>query len=598
MASRDQVRIRTQWRQCRGWVNGILLHQREMVFEMVLLRVMWAVCVLRLKTVSSMCVSQGAQSKAARVKSCSARNTSKLSRYVWRGVYSLNWMLCLRYSKSPQIPNSFSPHHTRLSLHSPEDEGDLRPQLRKHLSVHRKEEKRDNQRLSPCGNELQPNRGGMGKNRRALSLPLSPISGLRHMPAHPLTHSPVPTPEALQQHYNQKDVDTDSASDLSDSERLPVLPSPCTPCTPPHLNLRAEVINSNDFPPDFPGPRGIVGDEDEIEKPSYSYQDFLPPPFNSWSLRQLAVFLHTEGRGAPRPKPVGPLEKYLERLLQLEWLQIQTVQAESSRPPGSRSRPQGFPSATTAHPPRPHTAPPSRLNSPKGLRHSQRAFPFAPVNNPPSPASAQHQHSRFPVCPHCHIRYPLCNGSCSAYAYQRHSRLSPLLERRARPGAPAKRSSSETRATSNEGQSPGGQGCNGGGGGGAQTPVSPSAGRSHLRHMQAAGNARKQPQESGTNLNGRGQVRKSRVRANSETDVKKEPGGSKAAGADKRVFAASKREALTSKRVEKDWQRTEAAGQASKTALKRAAKEPQPLSKAPLSSKQNGKTKNVHFVAK
>lgn len=113
--------------------------------------------------------------------------------------------------------------------------------------------------------------------------------------------------------------------------------------------------------------------------------------------------------------------------------------------------------------------------------------------------------------------------------------------------------------------------------------------------MQAAGNARKQPQEA--NPNCRGQVRKSRVRANSETDVKKESGGMKAAGGEKRVFA-SKREVITSKRVEKDWQRTEAGGQASKTAMKRAAKEPQSLSKAPLNSKQNGKTKNVHFVAK
>lgn len=93
-------------------------------------------------------------------------------------------------------------------------------------------------------------------------------------------------------------------------------------------------------------------------------------------------------------------------------------------------------------------------------------------------------------------------------------------------------------------------------------------------------------------------MRKSRVRANSETDVKKEPNGNKAASAEKRVFAASKREVLTSKRAEKDWQRTEAAGQASRPAMKRATKEPQSLSKAPLNSKQNGKTKNVHFVAK
>lgn len=114
--------------------------------------------------------------------------------------------------------------------------------------------------------------------------------------------------------------------------------------------------------------------------------------------------------------------------------------------------------------------------------------------------------------------------------------------------------------------------------------------------MQAAGNARKLPQESGANQ--RGQVRKSRVRANSETDVKKEPGGIKASGAEKRVFAASKREILPSKREEKDWQRTEAGGQASKTAMKKTVKDPSSLSKAPLGSKQNGKTKNVHFVAK
>ena len=116
--------------------------------------------------------------------------------------------------------------------------------------------------------------------------------------------------------------------------------------------------------------------------------------------------------------------------------------------------------------------------------------------------------------------------------------------------------------------------------------------------MQAVGNARKQPQEFGTNPNSRGQVRKSRIRANSETDVKKEPSGVKAAGAEKRVFAASKKEVITSKRVEKEWQRTEAGGQVPKTVMKRGVKEPQSLSKAPLGSKQNGKTKNVHFVAK
>ncbi|XP_019743603.1 protein FAM217B isoform X2 [Hippocampus comes] len=485
-------------------------------------------------------VEQGSQPRSSKLKSGTFRNTNKLA--------------------------------------SPAEAQDARPQLGQHSSVHRNEERKNHQRMSQCGTELQQNHGGVGKNRRALSLPLSPISGLRHMPEHPLTHSPAPIPEALQDPY--KVDDSDSASDLSDSERLPVLPSPCTPCTPPNLNLRAEVINSNDFPLDIPGPHGNGDDEDESETPAHCYPDFLPPPFNTWSLRQLAVFLHTEGRGAPRPKPVGPLERFLERLLQLEWLQIQTVQAESSRPPGRHTRPQ----AASGHSPRPHTAPSSRLNSPKGPRHSQRAFPY--LINPPSPASAAAQVHPL-VCPHCHIRYPLCNGSCSAYAYQRHSRLSPLLERKTRPGAPVKRSCSETQEATKEGRNQGAQS-----GGGAQIPVSPSTG--HLRHMHAAGNARKQPQELGSNPNSKGQARKSRVRTNSETDVKKESSVVKAAGAEKHVAGASKKGAITAKKLE-DWQRTAAGAQAPKTALKRAAKEPRSLSKAPSSG---GKTKNVQSAPK
>ncbi|XP_035596582.1 protein FAM217B [Oncorhynchus keta] len=488
-------------------------------------------------------IQRGIHSKGSRVKSGTTRNTSKLA--------------------SPQ-------------------EGGLKSKPHTHSSTQR-QEKREVQRTSPCCGELDQNHGVLGRSRKALSLPLSPIPGLRQGPMRLHTHTQVPTLESLRQ-FEQKEVDSDSASDLSDSERLPVLPSPCTPCTPPHLNLRAEVINSSDFPPAFPGPHGATSDNDSV---SYNYPDFLPPPFNTWSLRQLAVFLHTEGRGAPRPKPVGPLEKYLERLLQLEWLQIQTVQAEACRPAGGRPRALGFPSATTTNAPRPHTAPPSRLSSPKGLRQCQRTFPLAP-HNPPSLAAQQL--SCLPVCPHCHIRYPLCNGSCSSYAYQRHSRLSPLLERRARPGVPPKRSSSESRVTSSESRA---TGCSGGG----QTPGSPSAGRSHVRHMQAVGNIRKPAQEPGTNGKGQASVKKGRARANSEAEVRKESSMAKA-GVEKHTHSGSKREANTIKRVEKDCQRTETGSQASKSGVKRTVKEPLSLFKAPLSAKANGKAKNVHFIAK
>ncbi|KAG7227062.1 hypothetical protein INR49_022409, partial [Caranx melampygus] len=369
---------------------------------------------------------------------------------------------------------------------SPEEEGDLRPQLRKHSSVQRKEEKRENQRMSQCSNELQPNRGGMGKNRRALSLPLPNIRATTHAIT-PLTHSPAPTPEALQQHYNHKDDDTDSASDLSDSERLPVLPSPCTPA----------------------------------------------PLLTSTSVR--------EGRGAPRPKPVGPLEKYLERLLQLEWLQIQTVQAESSRPPGTRPRPQGFPSATTAHPPRPHTAPPSRLNSPKGLRHSQRAFPFAPVNNPhrlphlstTSPATQFVLIVTFATL--CVMEAALPMPTSATHGSVHYLSAEPDLghqrsEAAVRPEHPPQKEGAQEERRRR-----------------CQTPVA------HRLGGVISGTCRLQamPENNPRNLPQTAEV--------------------------------SKREVSTSKRVEKDWQRTEAGGQASKTAMKRAAKEPQSLSKAPLS---------------
>ncbi|CAL8261410.1 unnamed protein product [Gadus morhua 'NCC'] len=578
-------------------------------------------------------VHKGTQSRGGKVKAAASRNTSKLS--------------------------------------SPQDERPFKSPAPKHSSTQRKEEKREMQRLSPCCNEVDQNQSRMGRNRRALSLPLSPIAGLRHMPM----HSPAPTQEAMHRHYTQNEEDTDSASDLSDSERLPILPSPCTPCTPPHLDLRAEVINTSDFPPDFPGPCGAAGGEeeeedDEAERPAFSYPEFLPPPFNSWSLRQLAVFLHTEGRSAPRPKPVGPLEKYLERLLQLEWHQIQTVQAEGARTAGARHRQLGAPSSTAAppaaHPPRPHTAPPTRLNSPKGPRQGQRAPPpSVSLNTPTSPAAPGQPPGRYPVCPQCHIRYPLCNGSCSPYAYQRHSRLSPLMERRARngAGAPAKRSSSESRATSSDGRASGGGG-GGGGGGGAQTPVSPSSAKSHVKQMQAAGNARKthhlEPGSAGgggqggggggggsgsqaaSGSNGhiasgsgsqvasgggsssqvasgssghvaggagcqvtsggqvataRGQQRKGRARANSETDVKKEA-GTKGPNAEKRITSGGKRELNAARKAERDGQRAEAGGTAAKPSMKRTTtKEPAPPSRPP-GSKPNGKAKNVHFVAK
>ncbi|XP_073463641.1 protein FAM217B isoform X2 [Aquarana catesbeiana] len=121
--------------------------------------------------------------------------------------------------------------------------------------------------------------------------------------------------------------DEDSASDLSDSERLPIPPSPLSP---PELNLRAEEISPGYFS-HYLQPKGK----------DYDYPDFLPPPYNSWNLSDVSEFLNKEGKNALKATPSGFLDRYVDRLLQLEWLQLQTVQAEKSKM--TKSRPQTAP---------------------------------------------------------------------------------------------------------------------------------------------------------------------------------------------------------------------------------------------------------------
>lgn len=138
----------------------------------------------------------------------------------------------------------------------------------------------------------------------------------------------------------KEDSEEDSASDLSDSERVPCPPSPRSP---PDLHLRAEEIDQVCFDLDLQPGQGHA-------RPEYCYPDFLPPPCNSWDLRDMAVIVNTEPRPAPGPRAGGLLGKYVDRLVQLEWLQILTVQGERAKvaakarlppAPGTLPGPQG-----------------------------------------------------------------------------------------------------------------------------------------------------------------------------------------------------------------------------------------------------------------
>ncbi|XP_053337940.1 uncharacterized protein fam217ba [Clarias gariepinus] len=405
-------------------------------------------------------------------------------------------------------------------------EADVRHPRSKPSSSEQGDKRQRVQQQSTCCIEVEQNYAAQEKSRRALSLPLAP-----HQIRLPGNVRDLQSLHLLE----HKEDDTDSASDLSDSERLPVLPSPCTP---PQLNLRAEIVDSADLHPHIPGPRTV-----QTQSDGYNYPDFLPPPFNTWSLRQLAVFLNTEGKHAPRPKPVGQLEMFLERLLQLEWHQIQTIQNERSQPMTVNVRSRGLApiGPQIASFSRPHTAPPTRLSSPKSMRQNQRPFPFTLLSSLGSPSSSC-QSSR---CLYCHVRYPLCNGSCSLYTYQRHSRLSPLLERKTSLSIMHKRSSSESRASALENKAMGRPHC----------PVSP---KSHQKPIEAAGNLQKVSQELSMKSKKQSSAWKLHSGRAAEAESQKDsPVGARGAF-DKRVLAANKRDLCPSgKREQKQGKQTE-----------------------------------------
>lgn len=189
----------------------------------------------------------------------------------------------------------------------------------------------------------------------------------------------------------KEDAEDDSASDLSDSERIPIPPSPCTP---PELILRAEEID----------PLCLERVPDTGFKESeYYYPDFLPPPFNSWDLKQLAIFVNVEGRSELRPKPTGFLEKYIDRLLQLEWLQMQTVQNEKAK--AAKARPQTAPSSIRT------------LKSPGKCKALLSPSP----NKQMVP---QESVTKLPTCYSGHRVDPYCEESRQFYSHPGHLKLS------------------------------------------------------------------------------------------------------------------------------------------------------------------------------
>lgn len=430
-----------------------------------------------------------------------------------------------KHAKSPNT-GTYKMLHTQF-------EADIRHPRSKPPPSEWEEKRHKLQHQSPCTG-VEQNYAAREKKRRALSLPLAP-----HQVRLPEN---VRDLESLRLLAHKED-DTDSASDLSDSERLPVLPSPCTP---PQLNLRAEIVESVDLHPHIPGPR--------TDSDGYNYPDFLPPPFSTWSLRQLATFLNMEGKRAPRPKPVGQLEVFLERLLQLEWHQIQTIQNENSQPTAknirSRSHASNYPQIASLS--RPHTAPPSRLGSPKCMRQSQHPFPFPFPSSLGSPSSS----CQLSRCLYCHVRYPLCNGSCCSYTYHRHSRLSPLLERKTSPSITHKRSNSESRASASDNNMAR-----------ALYPVSP---KSQKEQMTVGRNLQKASQELSVKSKKEPSDCKGHSGRVAKAESQRNPPVEEKSVLDKRVIASNKQDlCLAGKREQKEGPQREIGGRGSMAGVKR-----------------------------
>ncbi|XP_048205383.1 protein FAM217B [Perognathus longimembris pacificus] len=180
----------------------------------------------------------------------------------------------------------------------------------------------------------------------------------------------------------EEDADQDSASDLSDSERVPLPPAPLTP---PDLHLRAEEIDPTSLDL-HPGPGAGPG--------AYGYPDFLPPPCRAWDLRDPALLQSAERRAEAAAR-AGPWGGYVHRLLQLGALQLRAAQAERSR--GARARKKEAP-REEGPPPRcapeacprrgdgpPGTRPPPQRQTPETRAEESSRRKAGPSPRPPRP---------------------------------------------------------------------------------------------------------------------------------------------------------------------------------------------------------------------
>ncbi|XP_048762635.2 uncharacterized protein LOC125671155 isoform X3 [Ostrea edulis] len=125
-------------------------------------------------------------------------------------------------------------------------------------------------------------------------------------------------------------TDDDSSGSSSDDEDSDYEPEVDKNREVPDLILRPEKLDSFVVPDSSKGWRKYDFDADHVDIPPYEFADPIPEPFSDLDLRQMAR-LKWNWRDHTRAKPKDNLDLMLDRLVELERLQLETEEWENKR---------------------------------------------------------------------------------------------------------------------------------------------------------------------------------------------------------------------------------------------------------------------------
>ncbi|XP_019628947.1 PREDICTED: uncharacterized protein LOC109473512 [Branchiostoma belcheri] len=207
---------------------------------------------------------------------------------------------------------------------------------------------------------------------------------------------------------NSSDYDTDYSETEKQRSEDNTIPKDI-----PDLQLKPDSVELEDIERFFDDYDS--DDSKEGESGVFPFPDFLPKPFNEWDLQELALLSNKNWKDAVRVKPKGQYLDIIERLMEFERLQLQTIQweMEKSRPSSRAASRSGASRERTA-----------ALAKPKAGQgkpcHPDCVQPMCAGN------CVQKRVPSGRLCIHCRQRY--CTGTCKEHCYDSHQRQPPREE--------------------------------------------------------------------------------------------------------------------------------------------------------------------------